>query len=94
MSSESLNYKLSKKCGFLIGICVGSFMVLILGILSIWVMFWRKSQRKVDNNSLSQILFVSKDIRVDRVGEQSMHDHHDCVSLTVNDNQEIKTQRR
>lgn len=99
MSSESLNYELSKKCGFLklwvlIGICVGSFIVLILGILSIWVMFWRKSQRKGDNNSLSQTPFVSKDIRVDRVGEQSMHDHHDCVSLTVNDKSRDKNSEK
>ncbi|XP_073300923.1 probable receptor-like protein kinase At2g42960 [Primulina huaijiensis] len=99
MTSESLNSELLKKYGslklwVLIGICVGAFIVLILGILSIWVMFRRKSQRKGDNNSLSQIPFISKDIRVDRVGEQSMRDHHDCVSLTVNDKSSDKNSEK
>ncbi|KAL3652472.1 hypothetical protein CASFOL_002153 [Castilleja foliolosa] len=76
----SLNAELSKKCGplklwVLIGICVGAFIVLILGILSIWIMFQRKSRRTLDNknnkNSHSQIPIVSKDIPVDRVGDQT-----------------------
>ncbi|GFQ06380.1 probable receptor-like protein kinase at2g42960 [Phtheirospermum japonicum] len=80
MSSGSLNAELSKKCGalklwVLIGICVGAFIVLILGILSIWILFQRKSRRTMDNNnnkpSHSQIPNVSKDIRVDRVGDQT-----------------------
>ncbi|KAK4438963.1 putative receptor-like protein kinase [Sesamum alatum] len=90
MSSESLNAELSKKYGalklwVLIGICVGAFIVLILGILSIWVMFRRKSRRTLDKYSLCQIPNVSKDIRVDRVGDQSAHDHLESLYLTVND---------
>ncbi|GFQ06172.1 probable receptor-like protein kinase at2g42960 [Phtheirospermum japonicum] len=51
------------------------FIVLILGILSIWILFQRKSRRTMDNNNNkpphSQIPNVSKDIRVDRVGDQT-----------------------
>ncbi|GFP92492.1 probable receptor-like protein kinase at2g42960 [Phtheirospermum japonicum] len=80
MSSGSLNAELSKICGalklwVLIGICAGAFIVLILGILTIWILFQRKSRRTMDNNnnkpSHSQIQNVSKDIRVDRVGDQT-----------------------
>ncbi|KAL7087208.1 hypothetical protein ACP275_13G053500 [Erythranthe tilingii] len=83
MSSGSLNTELSKKYGplklwVLIGICVGAFIVLILGILSLWAMFQRKSRRTLDKYSLSQIPNVSKDIRVDRVGNQ------ESLYLTIN----------
>ncbi|KAK9285687.1 hypothetical protein L1049_024886 [Liquidambar formosana] len=92
MSSDSLNAELSKKTSFLglklwvlIGICVGAFIVLILCILSVWVTFRRKSRRTLDKFSLSQIPNVSKDIKVDKVGAQNFHDHHDSLFLTVHD---------
>lgn len=88
----SLNAELSKKYGgiklwVLIGITVGAFTVLILGILSIWVMLRRKScrGRTLDNLTRCQIPNVSKEIRVDRVGEQSTFDHPESLFLTVND---------
>lgn len=88
----SLNADLSKKYGgiklwVLIGITVGAFTVLILGILSIWVMLRRKScrGRTLDNLTRCQIPNVSKEIRVDRVGEQSTFDHPESLFLTVND---------
>ncbi|KAK6157095.1 hypothetical protein DH2020_011343 [Rehmannia glutinosa] len=90
MSSGSLDTELSKKYGplklwVLIGICVGAFIVLILGILSVWIMFQRKSRRTLDKYSISQIPNVSKDIRVDRVGDQSTHDDPESAYLSVND---------
>lgn len=90
MSSESLNYELSKKYGLLklwvlIGICVGAFIVLILGILSIWIVFQRRSRKTLDKYSRFQIPNISKDIRVDRIGEQSTHDHPETLYLTIND---------
>ncbi|KAI3457059.1 hypothetical protein Pfo_013722 [Paulownia fortunei] len=90
MSSDSLNTELSKKYGalklwVLIGICVGAFIVLILGILSVWIMFQRKSRRTLDKYSLCQIPNVSKDIRVDRVGDQGTHNDPESLYLTVND---------
>lgn len=90
MSSESLNSELSKKYGalklwVLIGICVGAFIVLILGILSIWIMFRRRSRRTLDKHPFSQIPNISKDIRVDRVGEENSHHHPETLYLTVND---------
>lgn len=86
----SLNAELSKKYGgiklwVLIGITVGAFTVLILGILSIWVMFRRKSRRTLESYTRCQIPNVSKEIRVDRVGERSTFDHPESVFLTVND---------
>ncbi|KAL6536028.1 hypothetical protein OROHE_012872 [Orobanche hederae] len=89
MSSGSLNTELSRKYGalklwVLIGICVGAFIVLILGILSIWIMFQRKSRRTLDNYSRCQIPNISKDINVDRVGEASTHDERKSLYLTVN----------
>ncbi|KAL5791711.1 hypothetical protein ACOSP7_000305 [Xanthoceras sorbifolium] len=93
MSSESsLNTELSKKTSFLglklwvlIGISVGVFIVLILCILSVWVSFRRKSRRSLDKFSLNQIPNVSKDIKVDRIGGQSINDHPDSVFVTVHD---------
>ncbi|XP_022774626.1 probable receptor-like protein kinase At2g42960 isoform X2 [Durio zibethinus] len=93
MSSQgALNAELSKKTSFLglklwvlIGISVGAFIVLILGILSVWVTFRRRSRRSVDKFSLSQIPNVSKDIKVDKVGVQSFNDHPESVFLSVND---------
>lgn len=87
-SGSSLNAVLSKKISFLnlklwvlIGICVGAFIVSILCILSIWVTFRRKSRRNLNKFSLSQIPNVSKDIKVDRVGDQNFHDHNHNESL-------------
>lgn len=77
-SGSSLNVELSKKTSFLglkrwvlIGIGVGAFIVLILCILSIWVMFRRKSKKSLDKYSLSHIPNVSKDIDVDKAVEQN-----------------------
>lgn len=90
MSSGSLNTELSKKYGglklwVLIGLCVGAFIVLILGILSVWIMFRRKSRRTLDKYSPSRIPNVSKEIRVDRVGEQRAHDRPESLFLAMND---------
>lgn len=90
MSSENLNSELSKRYGgiklwVLIGISVGAFIVLILGILSIWVMFRRKSRKTFNKYSHCQIPNVSKEIRVDRVRDQSTFDHPDSLYLNVND---------
>ena len=91
-SNSSLNVELSKKTSFfglkrwvLIGIGVGAFIVLILCILSIWVMFRRKSRRSLDKYSLSKIPNVSKDINVDRVGVQISHVEPENVSVPVHD---------
>lgn len=89
----SLKVELSKKTSFLglrlwvlIGIGVGAFIVLILCILSMWIMFRRKTKRSVDKYSLFQIPHVSKDITVDKVGEQPSHDQVESVSIHVHDN--------
>lgn len=87
-SQKSLDTELSKKVlglklWVLIGVCVGAFIVLILCILSIWVMFRRKSRRTLDKFTLSQIPNVSKDIKVDRIGTQNFHDEN--LFLNVND---------
>ncbi|KAE8725397.1 putative receptor-like protein kinase [Hibiscus syriacus] len=84
MSSQgSLNSELSQKTSFLglklwvlIGVSVGAFIVLILGILSVWVTFRRRSRLSVDKFSLSQIPIVSKEIKVDKVGVRSFSDDH------------------
>ncbi|KAH6775456.1 Protein kinase superfamily protein [Perilla frutescens var. hirtella] len=90
LQKMSLNAELSKKYGpiklwVLIGITVGAFTVLILGILSIWVMFRRKSRKTLENYSRCQIPNVSKEIGVDRVGERSTFDHPESLFVTVND---------
>ena len=91
-SGSSLNVELSKKTSFLglklwvlIGLGVGAFIVLILCILSVWVMFRRRSRRSLDKYSTSQIPNVSKDINVDKVGVPSSHDHPESVSIPVHD---------
>ncbi|KAJ1379679.1 Serine/threonine-protein kinase, active site [Sesbania bispinosa] len=91
-SSNSLNVELSKKTSFLglkrwvlIGIGVGAFIVLILCILSIWVMFRRKSKRSLDKYSVSQIPNISKDINVDKVGAQNSHVQQENVFIPVHD---------
>ncbi|OVA00982.1 Protein kinase domain [Macleaya cordata] len=91
-SGDSLNAELSKKTLFfglklwvLIGICVGAFIVLVLSILSIWVS-GRKARRKVDKFSLSQIPYISKEIKVDKVGTQNFHESHEGVLVTVHEN--------
>lgn len=89
-SNSSLNAELSKKflgvkLWVLICIGVGAFIVLILCILSIWVMFRRKSRRSLDRYPLSQIPNVSKDIKVDKVGVQSSRDHPESVFIPVHD---------
>ncbi|PON73080.1 Serine/threonine protein kinase [Trema orientale] len=100
-SGNSLNAELSKKTSLLglklwvlIGICVGAFIVLILCFLSIWVTFRRKSRRSLDKFTLTQIPNVSKDIKVDRVGAQSNHDHPESLFLTVNDNSSDKNSEK
>ncbi|OWM78769.1 probable receptor-like protein kinase At2g42960 [Punica granatum] len=94
MSSEgSLNVELSKKTPLLglklwvlIGITVGSFIILILGILSVWVTFRKRSKRRVAKfSSHSQIPNVSKEIRIDRVGARSFPDHPESIIITVDD---------
>ncbi|OMO49651.1 hypothetical protein CCACVL1_30874 [Corchorus capsularis] len=102
MSSDgALNAELSKKTSFLglklwvlIGISVGAFIVLILGILSVWVTFRRRSRRSVDKFSLSQIPNVSKDIRVDKVGVQSFNDHPESLFLSINDKSSDKNSEK
>ncbi|CAA3007120.1 probable receptor kinase At2g42960 [Olea europaea subsp. europaea] len=99
MSSGNLNTELSKKYGnvklwVLICICMGAFIVLILGILSMWVIFWRKSRKTFNMYSFCQIPNVSKDIRVDSIGEQSMHDHPESLILTVNDKSSDKNSEK
>ncbi|KAK4484505.1 hypothetical protein RD792_007088 [Penstemon davidsonii] len=99
MSSGSLETELSKKYGslklwVLICICVGAFIVLILGILSIWVMFRRKSRRTLEKYSLTQIPNVSKEIRVDKVEEQNTHNHPESLFLTVNDKSSDKNSEK
>lgn len=94
MSPEgSLNADLSKKTSFLglklwvlIGICVGTFIVFILCLLSVWITFRRKSRRTVEKFSHSQIPMVSKDIKVDKVGTQNCYDQHERYYLPVDDN--------
>ena len=48
-------------------------------------MFWRKSRRSLDKYSLSQILDVLKDIKVDEVGVQSSHDQAENVFTPIHD---------
>ncbi|XP_058009242.1 probable receptor-like protein kinase At2g42960 isoform X1 [Hevea brasiliensis] len=101
MSSESLNAELSKKTSVLglklwvlIGVSVGAFIILILCILSAWAMFRRRTRRSVDNFSLSQIPNVSKDIKVDKVGAESVNDHPEGLFLTVHDNSTNKNSEK
>ena len=102
MSSQgTLNAELSKKTSFLglklwvlIGISVGAFIVLILCILSVWVTFRRRSRRSVDKFSLSQIPNVSKDIKVDKVGVQSVNDHPESLFLSVHDKSSDKNSEK
>ncbi|KAL6983263.1 hypothetical protein U1Q18_016653 [Sarracenia purpurea var. burkii] len=101
MSSDSLKAELSKKTSFLglklwvvIGICVGASIVLILCILSLWITFRRKSRRTLDNYTLSQIPNVSKDIKVDRVAGQNLHDHPENIFLPVHDKSSNKNSEK
>ncbi|KAK1302673.1 putative receptor-like protein kinase [Acorus calamus] len=78
-SGGSLNAVLSQKTSFLglrlwvvIGLCVGSFIISILLILSIWVASRKKSRTTLEKFPLSQIPSVSKEIKVDRVGAHSL----------------------
>ncbi|CAK9176434.1 unnamed protein product [Ilex paraguariensis] len=93
MSSGSLNAELSEKTSFLglklwvvIGVCVGAFIVFILCILSIWMTFRRKSRRTLNKYSVFEIPNVSKDIKVDRVGGQNIHDHPESLYQAFNNN--------
>ncbi|KAL2322530.1 hypothetical protein Fmac_026909 [Flemingia macrophylla] len=90
--NSSLHVELSKKTSFLglrlwvlIGIGVGALIVLILCVLSVWVMFRRKSKRSLDKHPLSQIPHVSKDIKVDKVGVQMSRDQAESVAIPVHD---------
>ncbi|KAK4762209.1 hypothetical protein SAY87_030093 [Trapa incisa] len=100
MSSEgSLNGELLKKTPLLglklwvlIGITVGSFIILILGILSAWITFRKRSKRTVDESSShAQIPNVSKEIRVDSVGARSFAGHPESISIAVNDKSSDKS---
>ncbi|XP_038901517.1 probable receptor-like protein kinase At2g42960 [Benincasa hispida] len=89
-SGSSLNDHLSKKTSFwglslwvLICICIGAFIVLILGLLSMWILFRKKSKRSVDKFPISQIPNFSKDIRIDQVGIQTPNDHPENRLLSV-----------
>ncbi|XVF60755.1 hypothetical protein PTKIN_Ptkin08bG0073800 [Pterospermum kingtungense] len=102
MSAQgALNAELSKKTSFLglklwvlIGISVGAFIVLILGILSVWVTFRRRSRQSTDKFLLSQIPNVSKDIKVDKVGVQSFNDHPESLFLSVHDKSSDKNSEK
>ncbi|KAL8046795.1 hypothetical protein ABFX02_08G196800 [Erythranthe guttata] len=102
MSSGSLNTELSKKYGgiklwVLIGISVGALFVLILGILSIWVMFRRKKSRTASSNkyNLCQIPNISKEIRVDKIGsDQNTREHPESVFLNINDKSSDKNSEK
>ncbi|KAL4388381.1 hypothetical protein GQ457_09G009350 [Hibiscus cannabinus] len=95
MSIEgALSAGLSKKTLFLgiklwvlIGVSVGTFIVLILCVLSVWFTFGRRSRRSVDKYKFSffQIPNVSKDIKVDEVGDQSSNGHPESLLLRVHD---------
>ncbi|XP_010555340.1 PREDICTED: probable receptor-like protein kinase At2g42960 isoform X3 [Tarenaya hassleriana] len=73
------------KLWVLICFVVGVIIVLVLCILSLWVTFRRKSRKSTDKFPFNQIPYVSKDIRVDRVGLQSQNSHPESLHLTVND---------
>ncbi|RWR96148.1 putative receptor-like protein kinase [Cinnamomum micranthum f. kanehirae] len=88
---SSLNAALSKRTSFfglklwvVIGICVGTFLVLILFCLS-WATARRRSRRTLDKIPLCQIPNVSKEIKVDRVGENYLShnvlDHDSVLSV-------------
>lgn len=90
MSSGNLESALSKKTSFLglklwvlICLSVGAFIILILGILSIWVTLRKKSRRTIDKYSLCQIPNISKDIRVDSVA--GPYSNADSLYVQIND---------
>ncbi|KAE8672502.1 putative receptor-like protein kinase [Hibiscus syriacus] len=90
-SRDALNAELSEKTPFLglklwvlIGLSVGAFILLILGILSVWVTF-RRRRRPLDKFLLSQIPNVSKDIKVDKVGVERCNDHPENQVSSVHD---------
>ncbi|KAE8694356.1 putative receptor-like protein kinase [Hibiscus syriacus] len=90
-SRDALNAELSEKTPFLglklwvlIGLSVGAFILLILGILSVWVTF-RRSRRPLDKFLLSQIPNDSKDIKVDKVGVEGFSDHPENQVISVHD---------
>ena len=95
MSSENpLSAEMSKKISVfgltdvklwvLVCLIVGTFLALVLCILSIWIASRRKSRRPSHKMlPFSQIPGMAKDIRVDdRVGFQN---HNDNLSITVAD---------
>ncbi|XP_047317066.1 probable receptor-like protein kinase At2g42960 [Impatiens glandulifera] len=95
MSSGNLKSVLSKKTEFfglklwvVIGICVCVFIMLILCLLSLWVMFRRKSRRSLDNYSHVEIPDVSKEIRIDRVGAHP-HDHPIPESMSLSNHDKL-----
>ncbi|KAE8696176.1 putative receptor-like protein kinase [Hibiscus syriacus] len=93
MSIEgALNADLSKKTlllglklWVLIGVFVGTFILLILCVLSVWVTLGRRSRRSIDKFSFSQIPNVSKDIKVDEVEDQSSNGLPESLLLPVRD---------
>ncbi|EPS65102.1 hypothetical protein M569_09677, partial [Genlisea aurea] len=98
--SANLNAILSKKYGplklwVLIGISVGAFIVLILGILSVWIMFRRRKSRKSLDHSNSRIPVVSKEIRVDRVGDGiATNNGPDHIYLNLNEHSSEKNSEK
>ncbi|KAG9138468.1 hypothetical protein Leryth_012747 [Lithospermum erythrorhizon] len=101
MSSGNLESALSKRTSFfglklwvVIGLCVGAFIVLILGILSIWVAFRRKSRRTLDKYSLFQIPNVSKEIKVDSVGGSQSNNHPESLYVALNDKSSDKNSEK
>ncbi|KAK6917976.1 Protein kinase domain [Dillenia turbinata] len=101
MSSENLNEELSQKTSVfglklwvLIGVIVGVFIFSILCVLSVWIMFRRKSKRTLDKFNLAQIPKVSKDIDVDRVGAHNASDQNESVFLSVHDKSSDKNSEK
>ncbi|XP_074578107.1 putative receptor-like protein kinase At2g42960 [Curcuma longa] len=84
-SDSSLHAELSQKTPVfglrlwvIIGVGVGVLIVFILSILSIWMTSKRKTRKTFNSLPISQIPNVSKEITVDRVGNQ-------CVAQTLQD---------
>ncbi|KAK1397207.1 Receptor-like kinase lip2 [Heracleum sosnowskyi] len=90
MASGDLNTELNKKVlgsrlWVVVCLCVGAFIVLILCILSLWVTCRKRSKRTNKKYNDPQIPYVSKDIKVDKVGVQNINDHQESLVVTVPD---------
>ncbi|KAK8710092.1 hypothetical protein V6N13_145432 [Hibiscus sabdariffa] len=100
-SRDVLNAELSEKTSVLglklwvlVGLSVGAFIVLVLGILSVWVTFRRSSRGPLDKFLLSQIPKVSKDIKVDKVGVAGLNDHLENRVVSVYDKYSDKNSKK